>query len=123
MLTERGSPSGSLAAHVMFSRPTNFSAPDGAVTLYMGELYEVRRASPDEVTKYYYFGGQRVAMREPDDDVVWLHGDHLGSTSLTVDASGDEVARQLYYPFGGTRWESATALPTDFQFTGQRNDA
>jgi hypothetical protein len=28
------------------------------------------------VTRYYYLGGQRVAMRQPDDAVVWLHGDH-----------------------------------------------
>jgi len=39
-------------------------------------------ASTKHITKYYYFGGQRVAMRGPDDAVSWLHGDHLGSTSL-----------------------------------------
>ncbi len=50
--------------------------PDGITTLYVGELYEVRRGSPDAVTRYYYLGGQRVAMRQPDDTVVWLHGDH-----------------------------------------------
>jgi len=50
--------------------------PDGVTTLYVGELYEVRRGSPDAVTRYYYLGGQRVAMRQPDDAMVWLHGDH-----------------------------------------------
>jgi hypothetical protein len=28
------------------------------------------------VTKYYYFNGQRVAMRGPDNAVTWLHSDH-----------------------------------------------
>jgi RHS repeat-associated protein len=51
--------------------------------------------------------------------VVWLHGDHLGSTSLATDAARAVVSRQLYYPFGEQRWSSAE-LPTDFQFTGQR---
>jgi RHS repeat-associated protein len=32
------------------------------------------------------------------------------------------VARQLYAPFGATRWVSGT-LPTDLKFTGQRNDS
>jgi RHS repeat-associated protein len=45
----------------------------------------------------------------------------LGSTSLTTDEAGDVVARQLYYPFGETRWVTGT-LPTDFSYTGQRDD-
>jgi RHS repeat-associated protein len=73
------------------------------------------------VTRYYYLGGQRVAMRDADDNVAWLHGDHLGSTSLTTGSSGNVGARQAYYPFGATRWVTGT-LPTDFGFTGQRND-
>jgi RHS repeat-associated protein len=47
-------------------------------------------------------------------DVTYLHGDHLGSASLTTSAR--------YLPFGGTRWESGST-PTDFQFTGQRKEA
>jgi len=35
---------------------------------------------------------------------------------------GAEVARQLYYPYGQVRWASG-ALPTDYTFTGQRNEA
>jgi RHS repeat-associated protein len=69
------------------------------------------------------FGGQRVAMRDPDNTLTWLHADHLGSTSLATDGGGGEVARQLYYPFGGTRWASVAPLPTDFGFTGQRNQS
>jgi RHS repeat-associated protein len=80
-------------------------------------------ATTKAITKYYYFGGQRVAMRGPDDALTWLHADHLGSTSLATDAGGGEAARQLYYPFGETRWASVAPLPTDFGFTGQRNQS
>jgi RHS repeat-associated protein len=73
------------------------------------------------VTKYYYLGSQRVAVRKPDGAVNWLHGDHLGSTSLATDADGQQVSRQLYYPFGEVRWASAD-MPTDFGYTGQRLD-
>jgi len=80
------------------------------------------------VTKYYYHpstgsgqaGGQRVAMRA-DGVVYYLHGDHLGSTSLTTDASGAVVARQFYHPYGTVRHSEGT-LPTNFGFTGQRHD-
>ena len=52
-------------------------------------------------------------------DVYYLHGDHLGSTSLTTDASGNPVAQARYLPYGQERWITGT-LTTDFTFTGQR---
>jgi RHS repeat-associated protein len=72
------------------------------------------------VTKYYYFGSQRVAMRKGD-AVYYLHGDHLGSTSLTTDANGTIVAHSRYLPYGQERWTDGAAQ-TDFTFTGQRNE-
>ncbi|MBD3387472.1 MAG: hypothetical protein GF414_00865, partial [Candidatus Altiarchaeales archaeon] len=44
----------------------------------------------------------------------------LGSTSLVVDDTGAEVARQLYTPYGEVRY-GADSLPTDFGYTGQRD--
>jgi RHS repeat-associated protein len=58
--------------------------------------------------------------------VQYLRADHLGSTSLATTASGGEVtnSRTLYYPYGEVRWPSGgSSLPTDFTFTGQRNEA
>jgi RHS repeat-associated protein len=70
------------------------------------------------VTKYYMFGGQRVAMRQGD-VVYFIHSNHLGSTSLTTDQSGAPVAETRYLPYGEERWTNE-AQPTDFTFTGQR---
>jgi len=77
-----------------------------------------------QITKYYYHGGQRVALRHA---LYFLHPsrlradtDHLGSTSLTTDAVGNVVARRRYAPYGKERW-AAGALPTDCGFTGQRD--
>jgi RHS repeat-associated protein len=70
------------------------------------------------VTKYFYHGGKRVAMRSGG-QVYYLHGDHLGSASLTTNESGEVVSRQLYHPFGTVRYSEGT-LPTDFTYTGQR---
>ncbi|MCP4526377.1 MAG: RHS repeat-associated core domain-containing protein [Aestuariibacter sp.] len=55
------------------------------------------------------------------DVVQYLHGDHLGSTSLSTNSNGAVVARQLYYPYGEERWSSGT-LTTDYGFTGQRRE-
>ncbi|MBD3388145.1 MAG: hypothetical protein GF414_04310 [Candidatus Altiarchaeales archaeon] len=46
----------------------------------------------------------------------------LGSTSLVVDDTGAEVARQLYTPYGEVRY-GADSLPTDFGYTGQRENS
>jgi RHS repeat-associated protein len=87
----------------------------GQTTVYVGSYYEKQGTT---VTTYYYVSGQRVAMRQGG-VVYYLHTDHLGSTSLTTNASGGVVAEQRYYPYGGERWASGT-LPTDRRFTGQR---
>ena len=59
--------------------------------------------------------------------LYYLHGDHLGSTSLmtcgnaTCGTLGAVLTRQSYYPYGGVR--VAGNLPTDKTFTGQISDA
>lgn len=64
-------------------------------------------SSVQSVTKYYYFGSQRVALRRGSgagSKVYYLHGDHLGSTSLVTDQSGSIVSESRYAPFGSVRW-------------------
>jgi RHS repeat-associated protein len=87
-------------------------------TYYIGNWYEVTN---NVATKYYYFGAQRVAMKQGS-AVTYLHGDHLSSTSVASNASGALVSRQSYYAFGAVRTTEGT-LPTDYTFTGQKNDA
>jgi RHS repeat-associated protein len=112
---------------------TDTTALTLAHAIEAGRRYDFRVATADNVgnvgraeatvytprvTKYYHHGGQRVAQRVAV-GVVYLHGDHLGSTSLTTDGGGAVVARQLYHPYGTVRWREG-ALPTDFTYTGQR---
>ena len=73
------------------------------------------------VTKYYYAAGQRMAVRVGG-VVYWLQGDHLGSASLTTDASGNRVGELRYTPYGDTRY-AIGAFPTDRRYTGQRWEA
>ena len=74
---------------------------------------------------YYSFGGAVVAVKEGVISTAprvlnYLHGDHLGSVSLTTNAAGQKVSEQRYAPYGEVRWRSGAGMPTDFTFTGQR---
>ena len=53
-------------------------------------------------------------------DVNFLLSDHLGSTSLTVDADGDRVSEMRYSPWGSVRFADGVS-PTDIGFNGQRS--
>jgi RHS repeat-associated protein len=86
----------------------------GSATAYVGNLYEVAIGS-GAATSYYYLNGQRVAMRNAS-GVTYLAVDHLGSASLGM---GTSNTSQRYAPYGATR---SGSVPTDYQFTGQKND-
>ena len=60
-----------------------------------GGYKELRVGGVVTPTKYYTFGAQRVAMRvitSTGSVVYYIHADHLGSASLTTDASGAVVS-------------------------------
>ncbi len=85
---------------------------NGVPTLYIGNYYEWRvETSSSTGVNYYYAGSQRVAMRVGT-ALLYLFGDHLGSTSITTDASGG-VSGELFFFAGGR-------LPRSLRFT--RND-
>jgi RHS repeat-associated protein len=93
--------------------------PSGQATIYLGALYEKNLTTATEVS-YYFAGAQRIAMRQGG-VLYYLAGDHLGSTSVTVDSSGNRYGELRYTPFGDIRYEWSNT-PTDRQFTGQRRE-
>jgi RHS repeat-associated protein len=92
------------------------STINGVTTLFVGAHYEVQGTT---ITKYYFAGPQRIAMRA-NGTLTYLLGDHLGSTSIVTNASGAKISEQRYKPWGETRFTSGT-LPTKYQYTGQRS--
>src|SRR6266540_7402229 len=83
-------------------------------TYFVGSYYEVTGST---VTKYYYAGSQRIAMRSGG-TVYYLLGDHLGSTSLTTSATGTVVSEIRYKAWGEVRYSTGTT-PTKYTYTGQ----
>jgi len=80
----------------------------------VGNVYEVTGST---VTKYYYAGSQRVAMRKGA-SLYFLLGDHLGSTSIITNGNGGLYSEMRYKPWGETRYSSGTT-PTNYTYTGQ----
>jgi len=87
---------------------------NNVTTYFVGNYYEVTGST---VTKYYYAGAQRVAMRQGT-TLYYLLSDHLGSTSLTTDASGNVLSEMRYTAWGEVRYNSGV-IPTQYQYTGQ----
>lgn len=56
------------------------------------------------------------------DQVYYLLTDHLGSTSVMVDVNGSKQAELRYAPWGTTRYAWGET-PTDYKYTGQREEA
>ncbi len=79
--------------------------------------YLLTGVSPATVRKYYYFSGQRIAMWL-NGVLYYLVGDHLGTTSLVLNAQGNVLSEARHYPYGEERWHTST-LQTDYRFTGQ----
>jgi len=89
--------------------------------LFIGAHYEVKG---NEITKYYFAGTTRVAMRKyivpQTTTLTYLIGDHLGSTSLAVDATTGAVTETRYKAWGEVRYTTPNkTLPTRFTFTSQ----
>jgi RHS repeat-associated protein len=88
-------------------------------TVYVGRHYG-KNTSTGEVTKYYAFGGQRVAVRNAN-GLLFLHSDHLGSASMVTHNGGGVVSQARYKPFGEVRW-SGGAMPNNRKFNGNMDD-
>jgi len=93
-----------------------------------GGMYEFTDDGTDITTRQYYnVGGIMVAMKEWVNEgsktTSYFASDHLSSTSLVMDSSGNLLSENRYMPFGETRTISGTTsiTETDFGYTGQRD--
>jgi len=93
----------------------------GGTTTYtfFGHYEEEVTSGVTTAVSHYSFGGLRVAVKRGS-TLYHVHGDHLGSASVTTAGSVVEGSR-AYYPYGAQRSASGT-LRTDRTFTGQKED-
>ena len=68
---------------------------------------------------YYYLNDKLVAMKNPDGSKLYYHPDHLGSTTLVTNQSGDVVEDDVYLPYGAL-YNGLGA--SRYLFTGKERD-
>jgi RHS repeat-associated protein len=76
------------------------------------------------VSKYYTLNGDPVALRTHSggaSTLTYLHGDHLGSVSVTTTASQGVASQQEFDPWGKVRSGGVSQTPRNY--TGQLLDA
>ena len=95
--------------------------PD-ATTTYIGSLYEIQDTNNEiRITKHIFKGSTRLASKT-NDDIIYYHGDHLGSSNLLTDSDGFQVKRLEYTPFGTTYLEEGE-VNTNYRYTGKELDS
>ena len=88
----------------------------GQTTMYTQGLWEDTIGV--SAKRLYRFNGQIVASRDGGTNAVtYLHGDHLGSVSLTTTSSGALLSQQAFDPWGKVR--SGGVGQTTLHDTGQ----
>jgi RHS repeat-associated protein len=86
-------------------------------TIYIGKHYECTNGN---CTKYIFAGSSRIASKTSS-NTYYYHTDHLGSSSIITDNSGNKVEEIYYYPFGGTRLNQGS-VNLKHKYTGQEED-
>ena len=80
-------------------------------------------ATGNITSEYIFFGGKRLARRViSSGQVQYYFADHLGSSRVVTDASGNVLDDADFYPFGGERSYTSTSLNA-YKFTGKERDA
>ena len=70
-------------------------------TFYINKNFiRVQNASGNFDTIYYYDKDTLVARKDPDNKTYFYHPDHLGSTTLVTNSTGQVVEETNYYPYG-----------------------
>ena len=92
----------------------------GVTTTYIyAGINVIHEETSTESTDYLYANGMRIA-KKTGSAVKYFHSDHLGSTRLVTDSSGQPTYESDYKPFG----QEANATGTEkYAFTGQYSEA
>jgi RHS repeat-associated protein len=71
--------------------------------------------------EYIFFGGKRIARRDPSNNVVYYFADHLATSRIVASAAGSILDNSDFYPFGGERVIQSGSGNT-YKFTGKERD-
>lgn len=84
--------------------------------IYFGSNIIAEKA-PSGWTDYIFAGGKRIAQVSSS-GTQYYWGDHLGTTKMTLDASGNSQCYAIYTPFGS----EVSGCPTHYKFNAKERD-
>jgi RHS repeat-associated protein len=88
-------------------------------TTYISSLFE--KDSDGKTRKYIFAGSSRVATIESTGNTYYYHPDHLGSSNVITDATGQKVQYTEYTPYGTSILKDGTDV-VKHKFTGKELD-
>jgi RHS repeat-associated protein len=92
----------------------------GSASLYpMGDDYEI---TTGVITKYVSVVGLGLVAKRTPNGTFWLHTDRLGSIQAITDATGAEVQRRTYRPYGDKIADTTSHIESR-GYIDQRQDA
>lgn len=90
------------------------------VYYFSDEYVRVVNASGSFDTEYVYMNNQMVAQINPDGSKYFIAADHLGSSSVILNESGNVIENSSYDPFGNIL---SGGEETRYDYTGQEYDS
>lgn len=90
----------------------------GSATVYLGKDFE---AEASATTKHIFLGDRRISTKKSDGSFFFYHSDHINSSNVLTDSSGNQIGLYEYDPYGSTVTHTGTA-DVKHQFTGQEKD-
>lgn len=88
--------------------------------IYLGSLFE--KDSSGKITKHIFAGETRVASVESGGNTYYYHNDHLGSSNVITNQSGQQIQYCEYAPYGTLARNEGTDVVTH-KFTGKELDS
>jgi RHS repeat-associated protein len=78
--------------------------------------------SGNNAVEYIFFGGKRIARRDPAGTISYYFADHLGTSRVVTNATGTVLDDSDFYPFGGER-VIVSSSSNVYKFTGKERDS
>ncbi len=88
-------------------------------SIYLGKDYDIVGSTS---TKYIFLGDRRLATKDSSGTLQFIHEDHISSSNVVTDSSGNQAALLEYDPYGSTVTQTGSANPKH-KFTGQEEDS
>ncbi len=106
LINVKDSSTGSLIEEYIYdhngNRVKKINHKDGGdeTVYYVGNYIQIENSSGTYTEKYYYLYDKLVGKEDANGNTLFFHPDHLGSTRLVTDSSGNVVEDLSYEDFG-----------------------